>query len=193
MFWKRYGWRLALVLGSFLLSLACLAWVLKLGQGEEVAADDVLSAVEPAIEGFGPAARAFALHFVDAYGRSAIEQRAVAAYRSRAEQMRAVVEEFLSGPADGDGLTFSRGTTLRNLFADQTGLVFVDLTKEAARGQPGNASTEYACLAGLVQTLLANFDESIGVQVLIDGEPATTLAGHYSIQRPLMRETWLAQ
>ena len=44
-----------------------------------------------------------------------------------------------------------------------------------------------------MRTVLSNFEEFAAVQILIDGEPATTLAGHFNIQNPLQATDWLAQ
>jgi hypothetical protein len=147
---------------------------------------------DPETAGFGPGTRAFSLYFVDDSGLLVSEMRGVPEKPSRTRQIEAVLEELLAGSVRGHRSALPAGTMLRNLFTDVSGTVYVDLSRDAERGQPGNFSAEYASLAALVRTITANFPEFAAVQLLIDGEPATTLAGHFSIEHPLRADDWTA-
>ena len=146
---------------------------------------------DPDAADLGPGMRAYTLYFSDARGHLVPGLRAVAAQRSHTEQVEAVVEELLGGSLRGFGRPLPAGTVLRNLFTDEAGMVTIDLSRDAARAQAGSYVSEYACLAALVRTVLVNFPESAAVQLLIDGEPAETLAGHFDIERPLAAADWL--
>ncbi|MGD8394884.1 MAG: GerMN domain-containing protein [Candidatus Eiseniibacteriota bacterium] len=148
---------------------------------------------DPEAAGFGPGARAYALHFVDEDGRLVTEMREVAAKAGRTRQIEAVVEELLSGSLRGNAPALPAGTALRSLFTDAGGVVYIDLTGQAVSGQTGTMTAEYASLAALVRTVLQNFPEYAAVQLLIDGEPEITLAGHFTIERPLRAADWMAR
>ena len=179
-----------LIVGVGLLGVVAFLLFMVRGSVERQPGDELGLGDDPETMGFGPATRSFTLCFADADGKPALERREIVTQQSSAEQMRALVEELLAGSVSGHTPVFPAGTRVRNLFAGAGGVVFVDLTREAARGQVGGSSAEYASLVGLARTVLSNFPDATGVQVLLDGEPAATLAGHYSIERPLLRGDW---
>lgn len=186
------GLRLLIVGLGVLVFVVAVLWLVR-GTEERHAAVMPELGTDPEATGFGPGARAYSLFFVDAEGGLVSESRAVAAKRSSTEQIAAVLEELLAGSLRGFAAALPEGTQLRNLFADSEGTVYVDLTGHVARDQGGSLSSEYATLAALVRTVLVNFPEFGSVQVLVDGEPALTLAGHFNIERPLTAAEWLLQ
>jgi len=181
------GLRFLVVGGALLVAFAVLWMVVR---GDSDARRGTLVIDDPEAAGFGPGARTFSLYFMDDDGDPIEESREVTAQRRRVDGLRVLVEELLGGSLEGHARALPEGTRLRNLFSDDGGVVYVDLTKDAVRAQTGTAAEEFAGLACLVRTILHNYPEYLGVQVLIDGQPATTLGGHYAIDRPLMRGEW---
>src|SRR4029434_10642301 len=99
--------------------------------------------------------------------------------------------EMLAGSLTGNDPAVPEGTILRHLFLGENGLVTLDLSREVQRHQIGSMEGEYATLAALVRSVKDNFPEIHSVQILIDGKPEPTLAGHFSIADPLACADWL--
>jgi spore germination protein GerM len=141
---------------------------------------------------FGPATRAYTLYFLDGRGNLVAERREVAAKASLTDQVAAVIEEELAGSMAGHEPAVPAGTDLRHVFISATGTAVIDLSREVERNQPGNFAGEYATLAALVRCVRANFPDLLVVQLLVEGKPEATLAGHFSIEGPLFGDDWLA-
>ena len=54
----------------------------------------------------------------------------------------------------------------------------------------GGSAAEYYSISALVRTLGANFPEVRAVQILVDGQPVDSLAGHFDTSGPLDVATW---
>jgi hypothetical protein len=139
----------------------------------------------------GAPTRAYTLYFVDG-GKLVGERREIVAKPTQAAQVSAVISEMLSGSLTGHDSAVPEGTVLLHLFIGDSGLVTLDLSRDVLRRQPGSLEAEYATLAALVRSVKENFPEVHSVQILIDGKPEPTLAGHFSIDEPLLCEDWLA-
>ena len=109
-----------------------------------------------------------------------------------AAQVKAVLDEELAGSLAGHAPAVPPGTTLRHVFTPGGGLVTLDLSREMASGQPGDMESEYATLAALVRTIRLNFSELTAVEILIEGKPEPTLAGHFALDAPLVGDEWIA-
>jgi spore germination protein GerM len=138
----------------------------------------------------GSPTRAYTLYFVE-QGQLVGERREVVAKPSQAAQLSAVVTEMLAGSLAGHDPAVPEGTVLRHLFMGDNGLITLDLSREVQRRQAGSLEAEYVTLAALVRSVKDNFPEVHSVQILIDGKPEPTLAGHFSIADPLLCADWL--
>jgi hypothetical protein len=138
----------------------------------------------------GSPTRAYTLYFMES-GQLVGERREVVAKPSQSAQLSAVVNEMLAGSLAGHDPAVPDGTALRHLFVGENGLITIDLSREIQRRQPGSLEAEYATLAALVRSMKDNFPEVHAVQILIDGKPEPTLAGHFSIAEPLLCADWL--
>jgi len=142
-------------------------------------------------QGEGPATRAVALHFRDAHGQIVSEAREVPAMANLAAQVKAVLAEELAGSLAGHAPAIPPGTALRHVFVMSSGLITIDLSREIVSGQPGDMESEYATIAALVRTIRLNFTELTAVEILIEGKPEPTLAGHFALDQPLVGDEWL--
>jgi spore germination protein GerM len=79
------------------------------------------------------------------------------------------------------------GTTLRALYLDDKGDVFVDLSKEASTGHPGGSQNELLTIYTIVNALTANLPAVKSVQLLVDGKQVDTLAGHIDLRKPFQK------
>jgi hypothetical protein len=139
---------------------------------------------------FGPATRSFTLYYLDSEGELVPEAREVAAKAAHAAQIQAVIAEELAGSMAGHASPFPDGTELLHLFVSGDGMVTIDLSRDIARNHPGDMESEYATLAALFRSVHENFPETTAVQILIEGEPAPTIAGHFAIENPLVAAEW---
>ncbi len=118
----------------------------------------------------------------------AAETRNVPLPENSAAAVPMVVRELLKGPALPASLRlFPEDTIARGVFLLPGGTVIVDLGGATlTQGWGTGSHRELMAVYSLVQTLTANFAEAKNVRVLINGTPSETLAGHISVDRPLV-------
>jgi hypothetical protein len=66
----------------------------------------------------------------------------------------------------------------------------VDFNTALVTQLPGGSAAEFHLLGALVRTVGANFPEVTSVQILVDGQPVDSLAGHYDTSGPLRVAAW---
>jgi hypothetical protein len=120
-----------------------------------------------------------------------VEERAVAYSPELPRQLRLVLEELLRGSQSEHLPPLPADTKILAVYITAEGLAYVDLSKEAAAGQPGGSLDERLSVYAVVNTLASNFPAVRRVQILIDGKPAETLAGHVDLSRPLVPDLTL--
>lgn len=117
--------------------------------------------------------------------RLAAVQREVPYGAGAVEQARLVLLELLR-PAPPPYLpAIPPGTRLREVFLSGRGEAFVDLSREVTTGHLGGSLTEAFTVYAIVNTLTTNLPAITGVQILVEGQEADTLAGHIDIRHPL--------
>jgi spore germination protein GerM len=121
------------------------------------------------------------------------EKRSVSVPENPAGAISVVARELMKGPATA---TFYRvypaDTVIRAAYLLPDGTAFVDLGGPTLMNGWGTGThAELMAVASLVQTLAANFPEVKKVRLLINGEPAETLAGHINLGRSLAPMTSL--
>jgi hypothetical protein len=109
------------------------------------------------------------------------------------EQARHLVEALLEPAPEPLLSPLPAGTSLRGLFVTSNGTVFVDLSAEAASGQPGGILEEELTVYSVVNTLADNLPAVTAVQVLVDGHEVDTLAGHVDLRHPLVKNAALTE
>jgi hypothetical protein len=103
----------------------------------------------------------------------------------------AVMDELLRGPILLSGLAeplVPSGTTLKGLFIDADGTVYIDLDRSALSGAPKDATGEYLSVQGFYESLKQNVGGVRAVKFLIDGKELDTLWGHLDAGRPVADE-----
>ena len=114
-----------------------------------------------------------------------LEERAAPFSSDLATQVRTLVEELAKGSTTGLGPTLASTTKVLEVFVTARGVAYVDLSKEAADGAVWGSDAEQATVYSVVDSITASFPSIARVQILIDNQPATTLAGHLDLSRPL--------
>jgi spore germination protein GerM len=115
------------------------------------------------------------------------EQRNVALPENPAAAMPVVVRELIKPPASlARARAFPPDTVVRAAYLLPDGTAFVDLGGATlTQGWGTGAHEELMAVYGVVSTVTANFPEAKRVRLLVNGEPAETLAGHVNISRSL--------
>ncbi len=115
------------------------------------------------------------------------EQRNVALPENTAGAISAVVRELFKGSANASvPRLFPGDTVVRGVFLLPDGTAFVDLGGPTLTGGWGTGShAELMAIYSVVQTVTANFADAKRVRLLVNGEPAETLAGHIAIDKAL--------
>jgi spore germination protein GerM len=116
------------------------------------------------------------------------ESRTISRRNVASAQAQALVEELMRGPRTGLQPTVPHGTQLRKGTVDDQGLCTLDLSEEFVENHPGGASAEIATVYSIVETLAVNIPAIRAVQLLVEGKPRETLAGHLFIGSPLQPE-----
>lgn len=99
---------------------------------------------------------------------------------------RTIMREEAAGPKDPALLSaFPPGLTLRNAFVPGDGRVVVDVNVAPAWAKAAGSADELACVGALVNSMLQNIAGTDRVQILVNGNPVETLAGHVDVSRPL--------
>src|SRR6266567_6492485 len=76
-------------------------------------------------------------------------------------------------------------TVIRAVYLLPDGTAFIDLGGPTlSQGWATGSHQELMAVYSVVQTVTANFPEAKRVRMLVNGEPAETLAGHVSLSRP---------
>jgi len=155
-----------------------LYWALRpgTGPGREVAPEE-LPTPTPA-----PQERVMLL-FLGRDGLLHPELHTVALPAETEERVRTVVRELLAGPSGSLLPVVPYQAELLDVFVDGNRHAFVDLS---APPQPlAGSNTELVLAYGVVDSVLLNCPNLVGVQLLFDGSEVPTLTGHLDLSRPL--------
>jgi len=97
----------------------------------------------------------------------------------------ALLAGLLQGPEAADLVSpIPKGTRLLHLFVTEEGTAYVDFSSELSASHPGGVAAERFTLYAIVNTLILNLKEIERVQIMIEGKPQATLAGHLDIRHP---------
>ncbi len=113
------------------------------------------------------------------------------------DEAKETVAELIKGPKGGPKgkliPTVPPRTKLLTLQIDEKGVAKVNFDKALSKDHPGGSSAEMVTVYSIVNSLTFNFPEIKKVQILIEGEPAETIAGHLSLDQPISPKLDLIQ
>jgi hypothetical protein len=114
--------------------------------------------------------------------------RDIYATASVVAQAKQALDDLMAGPLQGEAAVpcFAKGASYLEVYLDAKGLAVVDLPSATVAALPGGTSAEVATLYCLVKTLESAVPGVSRVQVLIDGQVAESLRGHFDIADPLV-------
>ena len=94
-----------------------------------------------------------------------------------------VVLELIKGPKTRLIRTLPAQTVIKAIRIDKEGTAFVDFDQSIKTRHPGGSSAEILSIYSIVNSLTRSFHAIKRVQILVDGKPIDTLAGHISCRR----------
>jgi spore germination protein GerM len=100
---------------------------------------------------------------------------------------------LINGPDRRNLPTIPAGTQLRSFFLLGDGTAVVDFSTHLRDNHPGGCRLEQLTLFSVVNSLILNISEIERVKILIDGAEAETLAGHLSLEFPLIADMLLTR
>jgi Sporulation and spore germination len=115
------------------------------------------------------------------------ETRNIALPESPAAAIPVVVRELMKGPANKTTpRLFPNDTVVRGAYLLPGGTVIVDLGGATlTQGWGTGSHQELMAVHSLVQTVTANFADARRVRIVINGNPAETLAGHVDLGKSI--------
>ncbi|MGD8253683.1 MAG: GerMN domain-containing protein [Syntrophobacterales bacterium] len=97
--------------------------------------------------------------------------------------IEAIISALLEGPEDVKLVSaIPAGSKLLHTFITDDGTAYVDFNPELSLLHPGGVTAERLTVYAIVNSIVLNFDSVERVQLLLEGKPAATLAGHLDIR-----------
>ncbi len=123
------------------------------------------------------------LYFANRKGRFLqAEERKIQA-KDTVSAIDAIVSALLEGPEDAKLVsTIPAGSKLLHTFITDDGTAYVDFNPELSLLHPGGVTAERLTIYAIVNSIVLNLDSVERVQLLLEGKPAPTLAGHLDIR-----------
>ena len=137
--------------------------------------------------------RPIVLYFGDREAHSLVsERREVPGAASLEGRAEAALQALGAGPEQPGAVpALPDGTRLKQAFFDEeSATLYLDFNTALVTHHPGGSAAEYYTLSAIVRTVGANFAEVSRLQILVDGQPIDSLAGHFDTSRPIDVRTW---
>lgn len=126
------------------------------------------------------------LYFSDPKGEFLIgEKREILKKDKLKEEAKDALIELIKGPRGKLVPTLPPKTKLLSIRVDDTGLTEVNFNSALSREHPGGSTAEMMTIYSIANTLVFNFPQIKRIQILIEGKPIETIAGHISLRQPI--------
>ncbi len=137
--------------------------------------------------GFVEEKRGVTLYFSDSEAEYlAGEKREIRKREDVEDEAHQLVWELIGGPRGKLLPTLPPKTRLLSLQVDGKGIAKVNFSKSLSKDHPGGSSAEMMTVYSVVNSLAFNFPEIKGVQFLVEGQEVETIAGHLSLNQPIL-------
>lgn len=113
------------------------------------------------------------------------EKRGISKRAEVKEEAREAIAELIKGPKGKLTPTLPPRTKLLSLQISETGVAKVNFNQALSKDHPGGSSAEMMTVYSIVNSLTLNFPQIKKVQILIEGKPIESIAGHLSLRQPL--------
>ena len=126
------------------------------------------------------------LYFSDRNGEYLIgEKREILKKNDVKEEAKETIIELIKGPKGKLTPTLPPQTKLLAIQLNEEGVAKVNFNKSLSKDHPGGSSAEIMTTYSIVNSLTLNFPKIKQVQILIEGRPIETIAGHLSLKQPI--------
>ncbi len=131
--------------------------------------------------------REVVLFFADPNGDFLIgEKRKVAKKEDPKVGGKEVMDELIRGPRGKLIPTLPPGAKCLGIKLNEKGVAIVNFNKSLSKDHPGGSSAEILTAYSIVNSLTQNFPQIKQVQIVVEGKPIETIAGHLSLKQPLI-------
>lgn len=131
--------------------------------------------------------REVVLYFSDPNGEFLIgEQRRITKKEDPREEGKEIIEELIKGPKGKLVRTLPPLAKCLSVKFNEKGVASVNFNRSLSKDHPGGSSAEIMTAYSIVHSLTQNFPKIKQVQILIEGKPVETIAGHLSLRQPLV-------
>jgi spore germination protein GerM len=120
----------------------------------------------------------------------AAEYRDVVVKDRAADRVRAIYRELLDGSTGGLDSPIPAGVELLNAYYTSRGVLYLDWNKAIVQEFRGGSGRERKVLASIVLTAADNLPDVTEVAILVEGNPAESIGGHYDLMAPLAVAEW---
>lgn len=100
------------------------------------------------------------------------------------EQAKQIIEELIKGPKIKLIPTLPETTKIREIYF-HNGILYLDMSGEMVKDHLKGTGGELLTIFSIVNSIMTNLPSISGVQILVEGKPITTLAGHIDAAQPL--------
>ncbi|MEW5766998.1 MAG: GerMN domain-containing protein [bacterium] len=99
------------------------------------------------------------------------------------EQAKEIIEELIKGPRIELIPTLPETTKIRETYFHK-GILYLDMSGEMVKDHLKGTGGEWLTIFSIVNSIMTNLPSISGVQILVEGRPITTLAGHIDATQP---------
>jgi len=126
------------------------------------------------------------LYFSDREGEYLMgEKREIIKKNQVKEEAKEAISELIKGPKGKLIPTLPPRTKLLTLQINDVEVANVNFNSVLSRDHPGGSTAEMMTVYSIVNSLSINFPQIKRVQILIDGKPIESIAGHLSLKQPI--------
>ena len=111
------------------------------------------------------------------------EKRYVIKENDAAAQAREIVKALLEGSKAGLVNTFPAGVVLIDVKVGDTGIAFVNFSKNLIKKYQGGSTAEMATIYSLINSITQNIPSIKKVKILVEGKELSSIKGHISTQK----------
>lgn len=113
------------------------------------------------------------------------QERKITSSSQIGSQAKAILGELINGPTSSSLVpTIPPKTEVRAVYIKDN-CIYADFSLALQEKHPGGSSGELLTVYSIVNSLLENLPSQSEVQILVQGRPVNTLAGHIDIRKPL--------
>lgn len=114
------------------------------------------------------------------------EEREIFQTTTPGDRAKQIINGLIDGPeTEAATRAVPRGTRLRQVYVLESGVAYLDFSRDLTEGLGGGSAREMMAVYAIVDSVTRNIPEIRAVGLLIEGRVAETLNGHLDLRYPL--------